>query len=40
MKIVEEGRTLLSSVIEHCFAKKELNRSAFLLKFIAKAIEK
>ena len=30
--IVDEGRTLLFSIIEHYFAKKELKRWAFLLK--------
>ena len=30
--IVDEGRTLLFSIIEHCFAKKELKRLAYLLK--------
>ena len=31
---VDEGRTLLFSIIEHCFARKELKRSAFLLKYV------
>ena len=31
--IVDEGRTLFS-IIEHCFAKKELKRWAFLLKSV------
>ena len=32
--IVDEGRTQLFSIIEHCFAKKELKRSVFLLKSV------
>ena len=34
MGIVDEERTLLFSIIEHCFAKKELKRLAFLPKSV------
>ena len=37
MESIDEGRTLLFSIIEHCFAKKkkkELNRLAFLLESV------
>ena len=31
---VDEGRTLLFSIIEHSFARKVLKRSGFLLKYV------
>ena len=42
MGLVDEGKTLLFSMIQHCFAKKkkkrkkELKRSAFLTKICKK----
>ena len=30
--LVDDGKTLLFTISEHCFAKKELKRSALLLK--------
>ena len=30
--LVDDWKTLLFTISEHCFAKKELKRSAFLLK--------
>ena len=38
MGLVGEGRALFISKIEHSFAKKELQRSAFLLKFVTKLL--
>ena len=32
MRLVDEGRTLLFSIIDNCFAKEELKRSVFFLK--------
>ena len=34
MRLIGEGKPLLFSIIEHCFAKVELKRSAFLVKSV------
>ena len=40
MVLVDEGRTLLFSITEHCFAKKQLKKLAFLWKYVTSLLSR